>query len=88
MTSIRQMVARSNSGHAKALRAIADGKPLVGPGAFASEIRGMRTVTDTLSRWGAIETKRLGVGDYETTLTETGWALLISLDARTVGARP
>lgn len=73
LPSIRQMAVRSNSGHAKALRCLADGTPLVREGAFASEIRGMRTILGTLRRWECVDT--------EGWLTQRGRDLLAHLDS-------
>jgi hypothetical protein len=57
--SIRQMVQRSNSGHRSALDAVAEGRPALRPGAYASEYRGMRIVFSTLRRWGCIDGDQL-----------------------------
>jgi hypothetical protein len=70
--SIRQMRCRSSDGHRKALRAVADGRPALGPTARPSEYRGMRTVFATLRRWECI--------DSTGGLTERGTALLAELE--------
>jgi hypothetical protein len=62
------MRARALDGHYKALRALSEGRPILRPGAYASEIRGMRTVLATLRRWNAI--------DAEGNLTDRGRQLL------------
>lgn len=72
--SIKQMANRSLDGHRKALRHIAEGKPVVGPTAQMGELRGMRTVLSTLCRWGCV------ADDY--TLTERGEALLTALNEK------
>jgi hypothetical protein len=66
--TIPQMRARALDGHYMALRALSEGRPVLRSGAYASEIRGMRTILATLRRWDAI--------DGEGNLTETGEELL------------
>lgn len=51
LPTVPQMKNRATDGHRKALAAIAEGRPAVRPGAYASEVRGMRTVLATLARW-------------------------------------
>jgi hypothetical protein len=54
LPSIKQMLNRANSGHRRALNAIAHSKPLLGPTAYAGEIRGMQSVLSTLRRWDCV----------------------------------
>lgn len=82
LPSTAQMVNRSNSGHQSALRAISEGRPVLRADAFASEIRGMRTVLATLSHWGTVEP----VGET-LALTARGVELLAALEARSQGAK-
>ena len=57
--SIKQMTYRANSGHIAALNAIAEGKPVVRPDAYMGEIRGMRTVLETLRAWECVADGKL-----------------------------
>ncbi len=75
MPSVAQMAHRCLDGHEHALRAIADGRPVIREGAFASEIRGMRTVLSTLRRWECID---------DAGLTERGRELLAAFDERRI----
>lgn len=71
--SIPQMLNRALSGHERYLRAVAEGRPVLGPTASASEMRGMMKVASTLRRWGCVD------GDA---LTERGAALLDAYHAK------
>ena len=76
--TVPQMVNRSLSGHHRALKATAEGRPVLGPTAPPSEVRGMRTVLATLRRWDCVRTPE-GAPAH---LTDRGEALLAALDER------
>lgn len=73
----KQMVTRSLDGHRKAIRAIAEGRPVLGPTASMGEVRGMRTVLGTLQAWETVEAV-----DGALRLTERGRDLLAAYDAQ------
>lgn len=88
------MVARHHDGHVRALRAIAEGRPVVRSGATPGELRGVRVVVSTLARWGAIETVPAErepipgcsdgfrvVRDSFARITDTGRELLLAIEA-------
>lgn len=70
LPSVAQMRVRALDGHRKALQAIRDGRPILGPTARPSEYRGMRVVLDTLYRWECVRDGKL---------TDRGVALLEAL---------
>lgn len=71
LPSVKQMLNRAQSGHLKALQAIAEGRVILGSAAFDSEIRGMRICLSTLRKWECIAD---AAGDL--VLTDRGRALL------------
>lgn len=73
LPTMGQMVNRSNDGHRKALRCIAEGRSLLGPAEPTSSLRGMRTILGTLYRWDCVADDKL---------TERGRDLLALLEAK------
>jgi len=78
--TLKQMAARSLSGHHKVLTCLSLDLKLSGPTTPFSEARGMRTCLATLRRWGCVEKVQIGEGEHVSHLTETGRSLLILLD--------
>lgn len=77
LPTIPQCAVRAHGGHRNALRRIQAGETLLRPGAYASEVRGMRTVLQTLTRWACVESS-----GETLRLTRRGAELLAAIDAR------
>jgi len=63
MTTLKQMIVRSNAGHQHALLALMTGREWPGMNATAAEIKGAQKIYQTLRKWGCIQSSLLsGVG--------------------------
>jgi hypothetical protein len=98
LPSIGQRVNRSNSGHLQALRDFARlGHGNLPSTASMGDLKGFRTLTNTLDRWECTVTTKEGEvrkqvgpdayqiierGEYVTRLTQRGQELLAALEAR------